>query len=47
MFEEQLDEDEIAEVARQGDTAKRAELGRRRSEMVEQLRKAAGEEPAA
>ncbi|MBN8869611.1 MAG: DNA primase [Solirubrobacterales bacterium] len=40
-------EDEIAEAARSGDAAGRVELQRRRSELVEQLRKAAADEPAA
>jgi hypothetical protein len=39
-------EDEIAESARAGDEARRVELQRRRSQLVEQLRKAAAEEPA-
>jgi hypothetical protein len=39
-------EDEIAEAARSGDAAGRVELQRRRSELVEQLRKAAADEPA-
>ena len=37
-------EDEIAEAARAGDAGKRAELSRRRSELVEQLRRAGAEE---
>lgn len=40
-------EDEIVAAAREGDTAKRAELQRRRSELVEQVRKAVGSEPPA
>lgn len=40
-------EDEITAAAREGNAEKRAELGRHRSEMVEQLRKAAAEEPSA
>jgi DNA primase len=40
-------EDEIAEAARSGDAAGRVALQRRRSEMVEQLRKATADEPAA
>jgi hypothetical protein len=40
-------EDEIAEAAKSGDAAGRVELQRRRSELVEQLRKAAADEPAA
>ncbi|MCB0870138.1 MAG: DNA primase [Solirubrobacterales bacterium] len=39
-------EDEIAEAARAGDAGRRAELSRRRSELVEQVRKAGAEEPA-
>lgn len=35
-------EDEIADAAREGDAGRRAELSRRRSELVEQLRKAGG-----
>lgn len=40
-------EDEIADAARSGDAAGRVELQRRRSELVEQLRKASADEPAA
>ncbi len=40
-------EDEIAAAARDGDASRRAELQRRRSELVEQLRRDTGEEPAA
>lgn len=40
-------EDDIAQAARDDDVNRRVELGRRRSEMVEQLRKAGSEEPAA
>ncbi len=39
-------EDEISEAARAGDAGRRAELSRRRSELVEQLRKAGAGEPA-
>ena len=38
-------EDEITEAARIGDAGKRAELSRRRSDLVEQVRKAGAEEP--
>lgn len=40
-------EDEIADAAREGDSARRAELTRRRSRLADQLRKDASEEPAA
>lgn len=40
-------EDEISEAAKAGDAARRAELQRHRSELVERLRKAAIDEPAA
>lgn len=39
-------EDDIAAAAREGDAGKRAELSRRRSEMVEQIRRAGVDEPA-
>lgn len=39
-------EDEIATAASEGDAARRAELSRRRSGLIEQVRKATNEEPA-
>ncbi len=39
-------EDEIASAAREGDAAGRAELSRRRSGLVEQIRRAGADEPA-
>lgn len=39
-------EDEIADAAREGDAGKRAALSRKRSELVEQIRRAGADEPA-
>ncbi|HMU27989.1 MAG TPA: toprim domain-containing protein, partial [Solirubrobacterales bacterium] len=39
-------EDEIAAAAREGDSARRAELGRQRSQLVDRLRRATGEPDA-